>query len=609
MAQEPNGEDHMHSTDERIEILKAVTLFAQSPQEVLEEVSSKLKLVRFKAGEIIFEKGKRCDGMYIVLDGRIGVHNGKGIVTVLERNDFFGEMALLDSTPRTATVSAVVDSELLRLDRADFHSLMRSHNVVMQQAFQVLAKRLYDRYQELETVRAQLENIILPLGVALSKERDTIRLLERILVEAKRLCNADAGTIYLRTADDRLKFSIMFTDSLGIAKGGTTDEEIPFKPLSLYDEITGEPNDRNVATYVALRGETVNIPDIYRAEYFDFSGAKEFDKVIGYRSKSNLTLPLKNHNGEVIGVMQLFNAQDPVTGEVVAFNDFQRLVAESLTSQAAVALNTQMLLKRQQELLKFEHDLQVGRQIQSDFLPEDIPQPTNWELAARFQPAREVAGDFYDVFSVSGDKIAIVVADVCDKGVGAALFMALSRSLLRAFSWLNYSYNGQGDSNRSANMGLNSVCLANSYIVDTHINMNMFVTLFYGVLDPTRNVLSYINAGHNPPAIVDRYGQVKARLAPTGPAVGIMGGMDFVEKSIEFDPGDLLLAFTDGVPDARNEKGEFFTEGRMLALLEKQPLSAAATLDLIQSDLKEHVGEASPFDDVTLLAIRRTLVD
>jgi sigma-B regulation protein RsbU (phosphoserine phosphatase) len=596
----------MVSNNNRIKILRSFDIFSEAPEAVLSKISSKLKLEEYKAEETIINKGDQSDCMFFLVKGRLGVYDGKSFLSALEENEYFGEMAMIDTVPRTATVTALIDSSLMRLDRVDFQDIALDDKETMQQIIRALAWRLNDRYQDIEKMHAQLEEVFLPLGIALSTERDTNRLLERILVEAKRLCNADAGTIYLRTSDDRLKFSIMFTDSLGIAKGGTTQEDIPFEPLPLYDQVTGDPIETNVATYVALNGKTVNIPDIYKAEFFDFSGAKEFDKVTGYRSKSNLTVPLKDHANNVIGVMQLFNAQDPDSGDVIAFNEFQRLVAESLTSQAAVALNTQMLLKRQEELLKFEHDLQVGRQIQADFLPVEIPQPDGWEIAAKFQPARQVAGDFFDVFQLSDGKVAIVVADVCDKGVGAALFMALSRSLLRAFSWLNHNDGEQDGNPRTAGRDLNSVCLTNSYIVDNHISMNMFVTLFYGILDPAKNVLTYINAGHNPPAQVDKNGLIKTRLNPTGPAVGIMGDMNFAEHSITFEPGDMLLAFTDGVPDARNEDGDFFTEDRLISILTKQPLSASVMLDLIHSDLRAHVGEASPFDDVTLTAVRRT---
>jgi serine phosphatase RsbU (regulator of sigma subunit) len=139
--------------------------------------------------------------------------------------------------------------------------------------------------------------------------------------------------------------------------------------------------------------------------------------------------------------------------------------------------------------------------------------------------------------------------------------------------------------------------------------MNMFVTMFYGVLDTSSNTLTYINAGHNPPVVLGKDGQIKARLAPTGPAVGIMGDMDFGEVSIGFDPGDLLFAFTDGVPDARNDKGDFFKEERMLPLLTNQTNTAETTLGSVLRAIHEHVGDAARFDDVTMVAVRRTPLD
>src|SRR5205823_1663630 len=153
------------------------------------------------------------------------------------------------------------------------------------------------------------------------------------------------------------------------ALGGTTGKEIALPPVRMYDEDTRTPNEHNVASYVALRGVTVNIPDIYTAASFDFSGTKIFDQTNVYRSKSTLTVPMKDKDDRVIAVLQLLNAQDPHTGDVIAFDDYQALVVESLASQASVALNNQLLLDRTKELLKFERDLQIGRRIQAGFLP------------------------------------------------------------------------------------------------------------------------------------------------------------------------------------------------------------------------------------------------
>ncbi len=195
-----------------------------------------------------------------------------------------------------------------------------------------------------------LQQVILPIGVALSVEKDHKRLLERILHEAKQLCNADAATLYLRTDDNRLRFEIMHTDSLGIAFGGRGEAPVPHPPLPLYDE-DDHPNEKNIASYVALHGEIVNVPDVYECEDFDFSNTKECDRKNHYRSVCTLTAPLKNSEGESIGVLQLFNAQDRTTGEIVPFSEYQQLVFESLTSQAAIVLSNQSLIRHEQELL------------------------------------------------------------------------------------------------------------------------------------------------------------------------------------------------------------------------------------------------------------------
>ncbi|MBT3559271.1 MAG: GAF domain-containing protein [Rhodospirillales bacterium] len=198
---------------------------------------------------------------------------------------------------------------------------------------------------------------LIEIGIALSAERDNARLMERILLEAKDICYADGGTLYLRTEDDRLKFEIMRTDSLGIALGGTTGKTITFPPLMLHDPDTGEPNHKNVASYVALSGEAINIPDAYDSKKFDFSGTKKFDEGTGYRSKSFLTVPLKNNEGTIIGVLQLLNARSRETKEVVPFSASTQPLVEAMTSQAAVALDNALLLEAQKKLFRSFIDL------------------------------------------------------------------------------------------------------------------------------------------------------------------------------------------------------------------------------------------------------------
>ena len=201
---------------------------------------------------------------------------------------------------------------------------------------------------------------LIDIGIALSAEKDSNRLMERILLEAKDIVNADAGTLYNRTKDDKLKFEIMRTDSLGTAAGGTTGIEIPLPPVEMYG-LGNEPNLNNIVSYAANTGETINVADAYATEAFDFTGTKQFDERTGYHSKSFLTVPLKNNTDRVIGVLQLINSMDPEIGEAIHINEEVSNVwsfsaeteplIEALASQAAVCLENQNLIEAQKNLL------------------------------------------------------------------------------------------------------------------------------------------------------------------------------------------------------------------------------------------------------------------
>lgn len=206
-----------------------------------------------------------------------------------------------------------------------------------------------DDIRALREQLGQLE-LLYEVGVALSSEHDKDRLVERILLEAKELCNADGGTLYLRTDDNHLRFAILRTDSLGFALGGTTGNPIDLPPLPLFDPKTGQPNRRNIATHSANVKASVNLPDAYDATGFDFSGTKHFDARHEYRSRSFLSIPMVNHQGRVLGVLQLINAQEG--DEVVPFREEHQRIVEALASQAAVALENQMLIEGQKKLLE-----------------------------------------------------------------------------------------------------------------------------------------------------------------------------------------------------------------------------------------------------------------
>ena len=188
------------------------------------------------------------------------------------------------------------------------------------------------------------------IGAALSAERDINRLLENILVAAKTITRADGGTLYRVAEDGTLRFEIVRTTSLNYYLGGTSGNPVPFYPIQL--QRNGEPNHSMVAAYAALTGKTVNIVDAYTVEGFDFSGTKAFDAKTGYRSRSFLTVPMRNHENEIIGVLQLINAVHPGTGQVGAFGPSEQRLAESLASQAAIALTNRMLINQLENLFE-----------------------------------------------------------------------------------------------------------------------------------------------------------------------------------------------------------------------------------------------------------------
>jgi serine phosphatase RsbU (regulator of sigma subunit) len=255
-----------------------------------------------------------------------------------------------------------------------------------------------------------------------------------------------------------------------------------------------------------------------------------------------------------------------------------------------------------------ERELEIGRQIQSGFFPTSLPAPQGWELATHFQAARHVAGDFYDVFTLGEEKkVGLVIADVCDKGVGAALFMALFRSFIRVLSGTAHSDGHLEISNPTtdpAKILQKTILSINNYISITHEKAAMFATIFYAILDPEKGILTYINGGHEPPIIFSAQG-IKTYLDPTGPAVGLYPDLEFKTRTVELEPEDVLLIYTDGVVDARNKAGNAFGKKRLQDLLGDTSLSAEELIKKIKNQVNDHIQSEDQFDDITIMALRR----
>ncbi len=275
-----------------------------------------------------------------------------------------------------------------------------------------------------------------------------------------------------------------------------------------------------------------------------------------------------------------------------------------LKARIDASLEKKRLRDAEQLYLKsLEREFEIAHEIQMDFLPGELPRLPGWDIAAYFKAARNVAGDFYDVFELLEGKLGLVIADVCDKGVGAALFMTLFRSLIRASATTDYFTASPVSKEDLVYTRLrHAITLTNNYIAETHGEKGMFATLFFGILDPSNGKIAYINCGHEPPLIFHRP-QEYFTLDKTGPAVGILTNASFRIAETALGEGDLFLAFTDGVPDTENKASQAFGRKWIADLSPHQ--SATAVLHLIESELHKHMAGADQFDDITLLAVRR----
>jgi len=316
--------------------------------------------------------------------------------------------------------------------------------------------------------------------------------------------------------------------------------------------------------------------------------------------------------------------QDELGEVIAAFKKMYHQIAEAISKRKQAEKALQKSLTQVEEYSQaLNSELERGRQMQANFLPTQLLEKSGWEFAASFKPARQVAGDFYDVFELPGDCVGLVIADVCDKGVGAALFMALFRSLIRIFSGQTY-LDGmacqyvdtvQNDQILAPNVqnsdpaylnALRAVRLSNNYIAQSHGDLAMFATLFFGVLDPASGTLTYINGGHEPLFIIRPSGGVREHLHHTGPAVGVTPGALFEIRQTRLEPGEILFGYTDGVTEARADDDTFFNEKRLLSLLNTAAPTAVVLLEKISSSVQEHTGNAEQFDDITMLAVRRS---
>ena len=297
--------------------------------------------------------------------------------------------------------------------------------------------------------------------------------------------------------------------------------------------------------------------------------------------------------------------------------DAFRVLVEMLCERESGMANR--MTDRAWQLHLAEREMEIGRSIQAGFLPDAMPDVAGYEIAGHFQAARVVAGDFYDAFFVpSINRVALVIGDVCDKGVGAALFMTLFRSLIRAAlqsnsftSWATHHDPASATLPDDADCEtisvetlVNAVSLTNNYVATTHGKTSMFASAFIGLLDPETGRLSYVNAGHEEAFVVGSNG-IRCSLPPTGPVLGVFPGVQPAVATATLEDEELFLAYSDGVPEAVNAAGEQFSETRLKSLLDSWEGGAGNLADAIATSVNTYTQGAAQHDDITILTVKR----
>lgn len=395
----------------------------------------------------------------------------------------------------------------------------------------------------------------------LNSTLDLNQLLNIILDTSLNSVNGDRGTVYLIDEESNelwsqvLEGSKKVTIRLSLAKG--------------------------IAGHVAQTGETLNIPDAHKDPRFN----PEVDKATGYKTETILCMPLKNKDGKILGVFQLLNKRNGT------FNDEDEHFIEALSIHAAIAIENARLYEQEQKKIAMEKEMLAAAEVQRSLFPTFTPEIPDYLIFATNIPAQDVSGDLYDFIMLDNDNLFFTLGDVSGKGLPAAILMANLQSVMRDLPFQNPSpMHCAGRVNKMINRSSGA---------------DKFITLFMGHLDPVAHALTFTNAGHDFPYFF-RNNKVIDRLESTGIPIGMLPDFPFTERIVQFNPGDTLLVYSDGLIDASDSSGNEFSELRLANLAANNvELSPEDLVNLISKELLSFIGKTPQFDDMTLMVIKR----
>lgn len=402
------------------------------------------------------------------------------------------------------------------------------------------------------------------LSQAFNSSLDLTEVLNRVIDEVIAVLHAERGFIMLVEPDG--------TQTFHAARG--LDQRTIDHPQSQVSQ--------SVLRKVMQEGQSLLTNDAQSDTRFN---TRQSVMMLGLRSILCVPVKIKER---VVGVVYADNRLE--TG-IFTPADLDLLAA--ITSLAAISIENARLYQMAVEKGRMQQELEMAREMQVSFLPENVPQAQGWEFAAHWHPAREVAGDYYDFIPIGADHLGLVIADVADKGAAAALFMVFSNSIVRASVHPNLS-------------PAESMSNANRLICEKSPE-SMFVSLCYLLLNPRTGQAVYVNAGHNPPLYYQHRSAHLLPLSRTGMVMGVEASTPYQQREIQLAEGDFVLLYTDGLTDAVNRQGEAFGMPRLEAVLRENAHTAADDLIAhLLDDLFQHTGPTQPLDDVTILLVKRT---
>jgi serine phosphatase RsbU (regulator of sigma subunit) len=385
------------------------------------------------------------------------------------------------------------------------------------------------------------------------------KILQIILETATKNLNADRGTVYLIDQKKKELWSKVLQ--------GDVKVEIRL------------PIGKGIAGYVAKTGKTIMLKDAYKHPRFN----PEVDKQTGYHTKTMLCTPMKDRKGKKIGVIQIVNKLNGYFSK----DDIKFL--DLLSLDACLAIENSRLFKEALEKERIDKELEVAAAIQKMILPKTIPQVDGFEIAGLNVPTKQVGGDYYDVISLPGNKVALVIADASGKGVPAALLVSTLQACLRAYL--------------ESNLNLEELMRKVNRVILRNSTENKFITFFIGILDPASKKLEIVNAGHYPPLIARNCNLMKLRN--TGVVLGCIESAPFVRKEYLLEPHDVLVMFTDGITEAVNTRDEQYGDERLEKMIMDNCSKSAEDLKAaIYKDVKTFEGSTEQSDDITMLIVK-----